>query len=61
MTCKCYSVSRSVIDENNDSVSKSWIVFHHGIVAKFTSAVEFFATEDLALCYVGKIKHFLYP
>src|SRR6218665_2268985 len=31
---KCYSVSRSPIDENNDSVSKSWIVIRHGIVAK---------------------------
>src|SRR6218665_2996270 len=48
---KCYSVSRSPIDENNDSVSKSWIVFRHGIVAKLTSAAEFFAAEYLAYFY----------
>jgi len=36
------------MDENNDSVSKSWIVFRHEIVAKLTSAAEFSATEDLA-------------
>jgi len=47
MTRKCYSVRRSPIDENNDSVSKSWIVFHHRIVAKLTSAVEFSAAEIL--------------
>jgi len=35
--------------ENNDSVSKSWIVFRHGIVAKLTSAMEFFAAEDLVI------------
>jgi len=48
MTCKCYSVSRSLIDESNDSVSKSWIVFSHGIVAKLTSEAEFSVAEDLA-------------
>src|SRR6218665_139020 len=47
-TRKCYSISRSAIDENNDSVSKSWIVFRNGIVVKFTSAAEFSASEDLA-------------
>jgi len=40
MMRKCYSVSRSLIDESNDSVGRSWIVFHHGIVAKLTSAAE---------------------
>src|SRR6218665_3188055 len=35
---KCYSASISPIDENNDSVSKSWIVFRHRIVAKPTFA-----------------------
>ena len=45
---KCYSVCRSPNDENNDSVSKSWIVFRHGIVAKLTSAAEFSVAEDLA-------------
>jgi len=29
----CYSVSGSSIDENNESISRSWIAFHHGIVA----------------------------
>jgi len=48
MMHKCYSVCRSTIDENNDSVSKSWIVFRHGIVAKLTSSAEFSAAEDLA-------------
>jgi len=48
MTRKCYSVSRSAINENNDNVSKSWIVFRHGIVAKFTSAAENSAAEELA-------------
>ena len=41
MMRKCYSVSRSSIDENNEGVSRSWIAFHHGIVAKLTSAAEF--------------------
>jgi len=40
MMRKCYSASRSQIDENNDIVSKSWIVYRHGIVAKLTSAAE---------------------
>src|SRR6218665_2680131 len=39
----------SCIDENNDSVNRSWIVFHHGMVAKLTSAAEFSAAEDLSL------------
>jgi len=51
MTRKCYSVSKSAIEENNDSVSKSWIVFRHGIVVKFTSAVENSTAEDLAILY----------
>ena len=37
---KCYSVNRSPIDENNCTVSKSWIVLHHKIVAKLTSGAE---------------------
>jgi len=37
---ECYSVSRSLIDENNGSVGRSWIVVHHGIVAKLSSAAE---------------------
>ena len=41
MKRKCCSVSRSPIDENNDSVGKSWIVFRHGIGAKLTFAAEF--------------------
>jgi len=36
-------------DENNDSVSKSWVVFRNGIVAKLTSAAKFSTAEDLAL------------
>ena len=48
MMRKCYSVSRRLNDENHDSLSKSWIVFCHGSVAKLTSAAEFFAAEDLA-------------
>jgi len=31
---KCYNVSINPIDENNDIVSKSWIVYRNGIVAK---------------------------
>jgi len=55
MMLKCYSVSISPFDENNDSVSKSWIVFRHGIVAIPTFAVENSAAEDLALCnYTGR-------
>jgi len=49
MMHKCYIITRSPIDENNDSVSESWIVFRHGIVAKLTSVAEFSAAEDLAL------------
>jgi len=41
MMRKCFSVCRSLIDENNESVSRSWIVFRHGIVAKLTFAAEF--------------------
>src|SRR6218665_2505789 len=37
---ECYSVSRSLIDENNGNVGRSWIVFHHRIVPKVTSAAE---------------------
>ena len=37
------------MDDNNDIVSKSWIVYRHGIVAKLTSAVVFTAAEDFAL------------
>jgi len=36
------------IDENNDIVSKGWIVSSHGIVAKVTSVAVFTAAEDLA-------------
>jgi len=49
MMGKCYSRSIGPIDENNDIVSKSWIVYHHEIVAKLTSAAVFAAAEDLAL------------
>jgi len=38
MMCKCYSISRSPIDESNDIVSKSWIVWRHRIVVKLTAA-----------------------
>jgi len=41
MMHKGYNVSRNSIDENNNSVSRSWIVFRHGTVAKFTYAAEF--------------------
>src|SRR6218665_583514 len=37
---ECYSVSRSLIFENNGAVGRSWIVFHHGIAPKVTSAAE---------------------
>ena len=33
------------MDEDNDSVRKSWIVFRHENVAKLTSAVEFSAAR----------------
>ena len=55
---KCYSVSSSSINENNDSVSRCWIVFCHGIVVKLTSAAEFSMAEDLAI-YVYAILYFL--
>src|SRR6218665_2980911 len=35
-----YCESRSLIDENNGSVGRSWIFFHHGIAPKVTSAAE---------------------
>jgi len=41
MMRKCYSVSGSPSDENNDSVSKSWTVLRHGIATKFTPAAEY--------------------
>src|SRR6218665_3401958 len=37
---ECYSVSRSLIDENNGSAGRSLIVLHHGMAPKFTSAAE---------------------
>jgi len=46
MMRKCYSVNSS-IDENNESVSRSWIVFRHGIVAKVTfSHLQFMRRPD---------------
>jgi len=48
MMHKCYSVSRSSIDENNESVSKRRNVLRHEIVTKLTSVTEFSAAEDLA-------------
>jgi len=48
---KCYNVSRSSFDENNDSVSRSWIVFRHVLVAKLISAAEFSVAEDLAYSF----------
>jgi len=35
-----YCESRSLIDENNGSVGRSWIFFHHGIAPKVTSAAK---------------------
>src|SRR6218665_3540185 len=57
---ECYSVSRSLIDENNGNVGRSWIVFHHGIAPKVTSAAEIqlpfkkrsFSSSSLYLSYV---------
>jgi len=40
MMRECYGVSRSLIDENNDSVGRSWIAFHNGIAPKLTSVAE---------------------
>src|SRR6218665_2850490 len=54
MMRKCYSVSRSPIDENNDNVSKSWIVFRHRIFTKLTFSAKYSTAEDLAIsktCY----------
>ena len=48
MMRKSYSVSRSAIVENNDIVSKSWIVYSHGIVTNLTSAAVNTVAEDLA-------------
>jgi len=42
MMRKWYRLSRSPFGENNDNVSKCWIV------AKLTSAAVFSVTEDLA-------------
>jgi len=57
---ECYCVSRSSIDENNGSVGRSLIVFHHGIAPKVTSAAEIqllfkersFSSPSLYLSYV---------
>jgi len=37
------------MDEDNDIVSRSWIAYRHGIVAKLTSAAVFTAAEDLVV------------
>ena len=57
---ECYSVSRSLIDQNNGSVGRSWIVFLHGVAPKVTSAAEIhlqfkersFSSYSLYLSYV---------
>jgi len=49
MMRKCYSVRRSPIDVNNDSVSRSRIFFRREIVTKLTFSAENPATEDLAI------------
>ena len=49
MKRKCNSVSRRWINEYNESVSRSWIVFRNGIAATLTSATEFSAAEDLGI------------
>jgi len=50
MMNKCCSVSRNFrpIDENNDIVNGSWIVFRHGMVAKLTATAKFSAAEDFS-------------
>ena len=45
MMRRCYSVRRSPIDENNDSISKSWVAYRHGFAAKLTSAAVNTAAE----------------
>ena len=39
---KCYSISRSSISENKDSVKSTWIVFRNRSGVKVTYALEFF-------------------
>src|SRR6218665_98751 len=41
--------SKSCIDESNDRVSRSWIVFCHEMEVKLTSAAEFSAAKDFAI------------
>src|SRR6218665_1409611 len=49
MMRKYFSASRNSIDDTNESISRSWIVFRHGIVANLTFAAEFSAAEDLGI------------
>ena len=49
MLRKCYGVSRSSSDENNESVSSSWIVFRHWIVAKLTFVAKISTADALAI------------
>src|SRR6218665_877422 len=49
MMKNCYSVRRSFIDDNNDSVSRSLLVFRNKMVVKLTSSAEFSSAEELAL------------
>src|SRR6218665_628276 len=57
---ECYCESRSLIDENNGIVGRSWIFFHHGIAPKVTSAAEMqllfkersFSSSSLYLSYL---------
>jgi len=56
MMRKCYNVSRSLIDENNDSLSKSMIVFRHEVVAKITFAAEFSVAEYLSIYFTYQIR-----
>src|SRR6218665_3887452 len=65
---ECYCESRSLIDENNGGVGRSWIVFHHGIAPKVTSAAEIqllfkecsFSSSSLYLSYVVFIIQLLF-
>jgi len=57
MMPKFYSVRRRPIDENNDIVNKSWIVYRHGYVAKLTSVAVFTAAEDLAIEYLPFLRN----
>ena len=58
MIRKCQSESRSPIDENNDTVSKSWIVYRQGFATKLTYAAVYTKNTAANQTYTNEVVRF---